>query len=196
MGNLDTGRDEELLELCRKGNLEAEEIIIERYQSLVRACARPLFLAGGDSEDLIQEGMFGLISAIRHYDGAGGATFRTYAEHCIRNRLLSAVRQAGRQKHKPLNESLPIEEGIETPYPAADPEELYINREAAKDFSVRINKELSGLERKVLGYYLDGLSYREISQRLNKPVKSIDNTVQRIRKKVAQMLNSGDFSAG
>ena len=96
--------------LCRRaadGSREAEEALVRRYSGLVRSCARPLFLAGGDSEDLIQEGMFGLIRAIREYDGAKAASFRTFAEVCIRNRLISALRAASRDKHSPLNSPFP-----------------------------------------------------------------------------------------
>ena len=126
--------------LCRRaadGSREAEEALVRRYSGLVRSCARPLFLAGGDSEDLIQEGMFGLIRAIREYDGAKAASFRTFAEVCIRNRLISALRAASRDKHSPLNQSVPLDtpffDGNSYPFGAlrassADPEELIIDR--------------------------------------------------------------------
>ena len=127
--------------LCRRaadGSREAEEALVRRYSGLVRSCARPLFLAGGDSEDLIQEGMFGLIRAIREYDGAKAASFRTFAEVCIRNRLISALRAASRDKHSPLNQSVPLDtpffDGNSYPFGAlrassADPEELIIDRD-------------------------------------------------------------------
>ena len=126
--------------LCRRaadGSREEEEALVRRYSGLVRSCARPLFLAGGDSEDLIQEGMFGLIRAIREYDGAKAASFRTFAEVCIRNRLISALRAASRDKHSPLNQSVPLDtpffDGNSYPLGAlrassADPEELIIDR--------------------------------------------------------------------
>lgn len=194
MGKLNTEKDEALLELVKQGNIEAEEVLIERYSALVRACARPLFLAGGDSEDLIQEGMFGLISAMRNYKPDSGAAFRTYAEHCIKNRLHSAVRAAGRMKHKPLNDSISIETDLDSVGSAPNPEELVITKEAMEEIMGEIYNGLSSLEKEVLGYYLDGLSYNDISSKLGRPVKSIDNTVQRIRKKVARLLNLGDFS--
>ena len=104
--------DEQLCAMAAAGDREAEELLVTRYYGMVRACARPLFLAGGDGEDLIQEGMFGLIQAIREYDADKAASFRTYAEICIRNRLFSALRAASRGKHYPLNESI----SLDTPF--------------------------------------------------------------------------------
>ena len=102
--------DEQLCAIGRRGaTREAEELLVTRYYGMVRACARPLFLAGGDGEDLIQEGMFGLIQAIREYDADKAASFHTYAEICIRNRLFSALRAASRGKHYPLNESISLD---------------------------------------------------------------------------------------
>ena len=101
--------DEQLCAMAAAGDREAEELLVTRYYGMVRACARPLFLAGGDGEDLIQEGMFGLIQAIREYDADKAASFRTYAEICIRNRLFSALRAASRGKHYPLNESISLD---------------------------------------------------------------------------------------
>ena len=137
--------------LCRRaadGSREAEEALVRRYSGLVRSCARPLFLAGGDSEDLIQEGMFGLIRAIREYDGAKAASFRTFAEVCIRNRLISALRAASRDKHSPLNQSVPLDtpffDGNSYPLGAlrassADPEELIIDRDRVAE-AMQVNK--------------------------------------------------------
>ena len=101
--------DEQLCAMAAAGDREAEELLVTRYYGMVRACARPLFLAGGDGEDLIQEGMFGLIQAIREYDADKAASFHTYAEICIRNRLFSALRAASRGKHYPLNESISLD---------------------------------------------------------------------------------------
>ena len=186
--------------LCRRaadGSREAEEALVRRYSGLVRSCARPLFLAGGDSEDLIQEGMFGLIRAIREYDGAKAASFRTFAEVCIRNRLISALRAASRDKHSPLNQSVPLDtpffDGNSYPFGAlrassADPEELII--EALES----TRKQLSEFEAKILGLYLDGLSCQEIAKAVGKSPKSVDNAVQRVRRKAARQLSSGDIS--
>ena len=200
MESFNTATDEMLWEAAAAGGVEAEEELVKRYSTLVRVCARPLFLAGGDSEDLIQEGMLGLLSAVRHYCPDGGASFKTYAERCIKNRLLSAVRSASRFKHKPLNDSVSIEspqfdEALISCY-LRDPEELVITRELTEEISIDLNQALSAFENKVLGYYLDGLAYGDIAGKTGRTVKSVDNAVQRIRKKLAQLMNSGDFSIG
>ena len=197
--------DEELCSLARAGDRRAEEILVARYNRLVRSCARPYFLAGGDSEDLTQEGMVGLIKAVREYDPAREAAFRTFAETCIRNRLYSVLRDAVRDKHLPLNQSVPLD----TPYfdsnsytsgtnhlAQLNPEEFLIDREHTAALLAGVRKQLSEFEAKILGYYLDGLSCREIAGTVGKPVKSVDNAVQRIRRKVAQQLLSGEFSKG
>ena len=195
--------DEILCDLVRDGDRAAEECLVTRYYGLVRSCARPLFLAGGDSEDLIQEGMFGLLRAIREYAAGKEASFRTFAEVCIRNRLYSALRAAGRDKNMPLNESVPLDTpffdsssynfGV-SDYSHADPEMLVIDRDHAADFLERTRKQLSEFEAKILGLYLDGLSYQEIAEAMGKSPKSVDNAVQRVRRKAAQQLTSGDIS--
>ena len=197
--------DEELCALAKAGNRGAEEILVARYNRLVRTCARPYFLVGGDSEDLTQEGMVGLIKAVREYDAAKEASFRTFAEICIRSRLYSVLRDAVRDKHLPLNQSVPLD----TPYfdsnsytsgtnhlAQLNPEEFLIDREHTAALLTGVRKQLSEFEAKILGYYLDGLSCREIAGTVGKPVKSVDNAVQRIRRKVAQQLLSGEFSKG
>ena len=170
----------------------------------MRSCARPLFLAGGDSEDLIQEGMFGLIRAIREYDGAKAASFRTFAEVCIRNRLISALRAASRDKHSPLNQSVPLDtpffDGNSYPFGAlrAPPppirRELIIDRDRVAEALESTRKQLSEFEAKILGLYLDGLSCQEIAKAVGKSPKSVDNAVQRVRRKAARQLSSGDIS--
>ena len=195
--------DEALCASVRAGNRLAEEVLAARYHRLVRSCARPYFLAGGDSEDLIQEGMFGLIRAIREYDGAKAASFRTFAEVCIRNRLISALRAASRDKHSPLNQSVPLDtpffDGNSYPFGAlrassADPEELIIDRDRVAEALESTRKQLSEFEAKILGLYLDGLSCQEIAKAVGKSPKSVDNAVQRVRRKAARQLSSGDIS--
>lgn len=190
--------DTELQLLAAKGDREAEEKLAERYLRLVRVCARPLFLAGGDSEDLIQEGTFGLLSAIRQYDSSSGTSFKTFAEHCIRMRLLSAIKSASRLKHFPLNDGISLEQLSEEPgahisaFPEffrRTPEELVLARESKEELYSAFLQCLSKFERKVLELYLEGLSYREIADRLGKSAKSIDNAVQRIRTKLARNPN-------
>ena len=192
--------DEELWRLAFNGSLDAEEKLVEKFTSLVRACARPCFLVGGDSEDLIQEGMLGLIAAIRRFDPSHNASFKTYAELCIRTRLYTAIKSASRFKHSPLNDSISLEssqfdEG--RTYSACylrDPEELVIIRELTDEIFSNLSGSLSKFEKEILGYYLEGLSYVDIALKVSKSVKSVDNAVQRIRKKLAQFLKSGDFN--
>lgn len=175
--------DEELCRLTASGDRDAEEILVKRYLRMVRVCARPYFLAGGDSEDLIQEATFGLLKAIREFAPGHDAKFKTFAEVCIRNRIRSAVATASRSKHAPLNDSVPFESpmlGI-----GASPEELYISREEEAERLTRLDQRLSPLERKILDLFLHGLSYQEISEQVGRPAKSVDNAIQRIRRKVA-----------
>ncbi len=195
--------DETLCIRASSGDREAEEQLVTRYYSLVRSCARPLFLAGGDSEDLIQEGMFGLIRAIREYDADKSASFRTFAEICIRSRLSSALRAAVRDKHSPLNRSVPLD----TPFfdgnsysfgalraSSANPEELIIDRDRVAGLLESTRKQLSEFEAKILGLYLSGLSCQEIAKTVGKSPKSVDNAVQRVRRKAARQLSFGDIS--
>ena len=192
--------DEELQALAAQRQGGAEEALAERYVRLVRVCARPYFLNGGDSEDLTQEGMLGLLSAIREFDASKGASFKTYAEICIRNRIQSAIRSAARKKHAPLNDGVPLEhvlsdesQSLGTRYFARSPEEQVLARETEKEFISAYSRRLSKLEASVLDLYLEGLSYSEMAAELGRDEKAVDNAVQRIRKKLAG-LPSGDIS--
>ena len=195
--------DESLSALARQGDRDAEETLIKRYTRLVRQLARPYYLAGGDSDDLMQEGMIGLMCGVREYDGNRAASFRTFAERCIRNRLYSAVRAAARDKHSPLNQSVPLEipffDSQSFSYGAMageDPQDLIIGREGAQDTLSDVRKQLSEFEAKILGYYLDGLTIREMAKAVLRSPKSVDNAVQRIRRKAARQLDSGAISKG
>ncbi len=196
--------DNSLQAKAAAGDRGAEEALSERYMRLVRICARPLFLAGGSSEDLIQEGMIGLLSAIRSFDPESGSSFHTFAELCIRTRLLSAVKSASRKKHLPLNDGLSLEQLSEDPGSQLsatpevfrqDPENLVLARESKEELYAVFSRCLSKMENRVLTCYLDGLSYREIAAILNKDEKAVDNAVQRIRRKLARNLNPGDISS-
>ena len=198
--------DEALCAMTAQGDRTAEEALVLRYHRVVRMCARPYFLAGGDSEDLIQEGMVGLLAAIREYDPERAASFRTYAEVCIKNRLVSAIKAASRDKHTPLNNSVSFETPLfsgtgerfacGTPgRQAEDPEEIFLSREAFRERMQALHGQLSGFEANILRLYLNGLSYSEIAAEVNKSPKSVDNAVQRIRRKLAQQSSSGDISA-
>ena len=175
------------------GDTDAEDALVSGYAHLVRACARPYFLAGGDGEDLIQEGMLGLLAAIRTFDPSKGAKFATYAEFCIRRRIYSAIRSASGNKHTPLNSYISLEspqlDESNAPYAyfLRDPEDLIIARESAGEVERLLFGALSRFESGVLQLYLEGMSYKEMAARLGKPEKSVDNAVQRIRKNLAQI---------
>ena len=189
--------DEVLCALAASGDRIAEETLVMRYNRLERMCARPFFLVGGDSEDLIQEGMFGLLKAIREFNPDRDAAFRTFAEVCIRNRIRSAITAASRGKHTPLNESISLEHDIDNGVPINSqygPEELLIGREEYLERIESLKVQLSGFESTVLASYLRGLSYQEIAEQLHRPRKSVDNAVQRIRRKVAQHFSTGVIS--
>lgn len=199
--------DSALQKLAAYGDSYAEEELVSRYMRLVRICARPLFLAGGESEDLIQEGMFGLLSAVRQYNNEHNASFKTFAEWCIRNRLRSAVKSASSLKHDPLNNRVPLESILsdesQTQAVACaelfqkSPEEQVLARENKKyteQLYLSLVSMLSKYEKAVFTYYLEGLSYKEIAKLTGKGDKAVDNAIQRIRRKTAQMLKSGDIS--
>ena len=195
--------DVQLQRLAVSGERSAEEELVKRYMQLVRACARPLFLAGGDSEDLIQEGMFGLLSAIKQYDPQNGSSFKTFAEHCIKMRLFSAIKSASRMKHFPLNDGMSLEQLSEESNSQLSagtevfnrmPEDLILAKESKEELYNALSNCLSKLESKVLDLYLDGLSYQDIASRLGKDTKSVDNAVQRIRHKLARNPKIGEIS--
>ena len=190
-------------ELCRKsagGMSGAEEELVHRYGRLVRVFARPLFLAGGDSEDLIQEGMLGLLTAIRSFNPEKAASFRTYAEICIRSKLVTAVRAAQRDKHLPLNHSISFETPLfdgtsEFLFSSEEsPEDVVIGREELQERIDALKGQLSGFEAEILSYYLGGLICAEIAERVGRSYKSVDNAIQRIRRKIAQQTSSGEHS--
>ncbi len=190
--------DEALQSLAVSGNSEAEDLLIRRYARVVKALARPFFLAGADSEDLIQEGMLGLLSALRSYDPAAGASFKTYSQLCIRRKLISAVRSASYSKNVSLDDCLSLESplfdesqpdmayGLRIDSPPR-PEELVIDKENTQTLFQRVFDALSKYEQQVLRCYLSGMSYREIAEMTEKPEKAVDNAVQRIRRKVSRL---------
>jgi RNA polymerase sporulation-specific sigma factor len=188
--------DETLCNRAASGDRAAEESLVLRYARLVRILARPYFLAGGDSEDLIQEGMVGLLKAVREYDPSKNASFRTYAELCIRSRLYSAIRTAAQDKHVPLNRYIPFEHpqlqeltdrAVAQAFSKADdPEALLLQKEAHGELMDLIEASLSKLERAVLELYLQGLSYSKIATEADCSVKAVDNAVQRIRRKLTR----------
>lgn len=194
--NYDALSDEELVELSAVADSAATECLLSRYKNLVRSKSRMYFLVGADKEDIIQEGMIGLFKAIRDFNPERRISFCGFAELCIKRQIITAVKSANRQKHMPLNSyislSSPIfEEDAESALGEmlkgtldADPERLFINKENAEILGVKINEVLSELEKKVLSLYLDGKSYHEIADLLNRSPKSIDNALQRVKKKM------------
>lgn len=194
--NYDGMADEELVKLSIEGDDIATGCILARYKNLVRSRARMYFLAGADREDIIQEGMIGLFKAIRDFDGQRLASFRGFAELCIKRQIITAVKTATRQKHMPLNSYISLShpvyendsEGIlEEVLPGsvdANPEYLFIAKENTEIINDRIKEVLSTLEKSVLSLYLEGKSYQEIAAALSKPLKSIDNALQRVKKKM------------
>lgn len=194
--------DVQLQRMAVTGQPDAEEALLERYSRFVRICARPYVLAGGDTEDLIQEGMMGLLSAIRSFDPHENVSFKSYAELCIHNRIRSAVKSASRRKHLPLNSGVPLddllsEESMPVAFLSFDrriTEEQVLDKENEQELQSAFAKHLSPLEQTVLSLYLNGLSYSEMAVQTGKSEKSIDNAVQRIRRKLARLPHLGDFS--
>lgn len=186
--------DEELAVLSRTDECAAEALT-DRFKKAVKSIARQYFLAGGEEDDLIQEGTLGLFKAITTYDGV--SAFRNYALKCIRSSIISTVRKSTSDKSKALNGYIPIyagEDDDKTPFikdGVIDPEEEYINVEAAREFMERVKQALSGYEYGILTMYLEGYSYSDIAAEVKKNVKSVDNAVQRIRKKIAKVKSSG-----
>ena len=175
--------DEEICLLAGAGNAAAEEELVRRYGRLVRACARPLFLAGGDSEDLFQEGMLGLLTAIRSFEGGRDASFRTFAEICIRSRLYSSFEP-------------PLFDGTNAYLFSSEesPEDVIIGREELRERLDALKGQLSEFEASILSPYLSGLSCGEIARRVGRSPKAVDNAVQRIRRKVARNFSSSGSS--
>ena len=192
--------DELLVDRVHKGDSEALDYLIHKYRNFVRAKARTYFLIGADKEDIVQEGMIGLFKAIRDYREDKLASFKAFAELCITRQIITAIKTATRQKHIPLNSYVSLDKPIYdeesdrtlmdviTGVKVMDPEELFINQEEFDYIELKMSELLSDLERKVLSLYLDGQSYQEISEELNRRVKSIDNALQRVKRKLERYL--------
>jgi len=192
--------DEELVEAVRQGDTDALEYLIQKYKNFVRAKARSYFLIGADREDIVQEGMIGLYKSIRDFRGDKLSSFKAFAELCITRQIITAIKTATRQKHIPLNSYVSLDKPIYDEdsdrtlldvictVRVADPEELIINQEEFDDIEDKMSELLSDLERKVLMLYLDGRSYQEIAVDLARHVKSIDNALQRVKRKLEKYL--------
>lgn len=193
-------QDEEIVAYARDGDIEAQEFLINKYKNFVRAKARSYFLIGADREDIIQEGMIGLYKAIRDFRLDKLSSFRAFAELCITRQIITAIKTATRQKHIPLNSYVSLNKPIYdedsdrtlldvvSGAGLTDPEELVISREEFDHIEEKIGELLSVLERKVLISYLNGKSYQEIAGDLNRHVKSVDNALQRVKRKLERYL--------
>ena len=196
--------DEEVVPLCQEGDPVAHEYLLNKYKNFVRSKARSYFLIGADHEDIVQEGMIGLYKAIRDYRVDKLSSFRAFAELCITRQIITAIKTATRQKHIPLNSYVSLnkplydEESDRTLLDviiegrATNPEELIIGQEDLKTIHHKIGEVLSSLEQDVLSAYLDGKSYQEIADNLGRHVKSIDNALQRVKRKLEKYLEEND----
>jgi RNA polymerase sporulation-specific sigma factor len=198
--NYEIQTDEEVAMQAKSGCEVAQEYLITKYRNFVKAKARSYFLIGADREDIIQEGMIGLYKAIRDFKEDKLSSFRAFAELCIKRQIITAIKTATRQKHIPLNSYVSLNKPIYdedsdrtlldilSGAKITDPEELMINREEYNNIEIKMNEILSDLEWKVLMYYLEGKSYQEIAVELNRHVKSIDNALQRVKRKLERYL--------
>ena len=192
--------DEQVVGLAQQGDSVAVEYLLSKYKNFVRSKARSYFLIGADHEDIVQEGMIGLFKAIRDFREDKLSSFRAFAELCITRQIITAIKTATRQKHIPLNSYVSLNRPIydeESDRTLLDvlaegrgvsPEELLISREDYSSIESRIGQVLSDLEQQVLRAYLDGKSYQEIAKDLNRHVKSIDNALQRVKRKLEKAL--------
>ena len=193
--------DEEVVLLAQSGDSDASDYIMQKYIGFVRAKARTYFLIGADREDIIQEGMIGLFKAVRDYKESG-ASFRSFAELCITRQIITAIKTATRQKHQPLNNYISLSK------PAFDdedkdktlldiffvtakenPEDIVLNNEKYDFLSEKVSSVLSKFEMDVFGKYIQGYPYTKIAKILNKSEKSVDNAIQRIKKKLEILIN-------
>ena len=196
--------DEELIKETRLGNLEAQNYLLEKYRSLVTMKANKFFLVGSESDDMIQEGMIGLFKAIQSYDLEKNNSFKTFANLCVERQLITAIKTSNRQKHIPLNSSFSLNktafdedddtsliEVLDSKF-VEDPLDTITKKEYFETIESKIEKNLSFFEKKVLERYIQGESYIDIASKLNSPVKSVDNAIQRIRKKAIKCIGNDE----
>lgn len=195
--------DEQLVALVREGDEKAIDLLLKRYRHYARAKARSYFLAGADKEDIVQEGMIGLFKAIRDYQEERNTAFRAFAELCITRQIITAIKTATRQKHIPLNSYVSLNKPTASETDddrtladslgasgGLDPAELVISSEEIESIRSSMTRLLSSLETEVLHLYMDGKSYQEIADMLGRHVKSIDNALQRIKRKLEQHITA------
>ena len=195
--------DEELIMYFRGGDTAIMDYLLEKYKPMVKKKAKAMYLLGGDSDDLIQEGMIGLFKAVRDYDSAQEASFGTFAQICVTRQLYSAIRASRRKKHLPLNSYISLYDNeeiseekeseliqIQNIASTNNPEDLVIHKESEDSFMNELEGNLSELERKVLYLHLLGTDYRTIAKLLGKSPKAVDNALQRIKTKAEELLTS------
>lgn len=194
--------DEEVVDEAKRGNIRAQEYLISKYEKFVKAKSKSYFLIGADKEDIYQEGMIGLYKAIRDFKADKLTSFKAFAELCITRQIITAIKTATRQKHIPLNTYISLNKPIYeeesdrtlidvlSELKITDPEELIIGKEQIKHIEGEMAKVLSDLEMEVLQSYLDGKSYQEIACDLDRQAKSIDNALQRVKRKLEKCLYS------
>lgn len=192
--------DEEVVDKAKTGDSRAQEYLISKYENFVKAKSKSYFLIGADKEDIYQEGMIGLYKAIRDFKPDRLASFKAFAELCITRQIITAIKTATRQKHIPLNTYISLNKPIYeeesdrtlidvlSELKITDPEELIIGKEQLKHIEGEMAKVLSDLEMEVLQSYLDGKSYQEIACDLDRQAKSIDNALQRVKRKLEKCL--------
>lgn len=205
MANLTQEPDEEVVKLSKSGDEFATEYLINKYKNFVRVKAKSYFLVGADREDIIQEGMIGLYKAIRDFRADKLSSFRAFAELCITRQIITAIKTATRQKHIPLNSYISLNKPIYdedsdrtmldilSGTKITDPEEVFISHELSDDLREKIQQNLSELESQVLLSYLEGKSYQEMAKELNRHVKSIDNALQRVKRKIEKTLGEKHY---
>ncbi len=198
--------DEQLIEQVHQGNTDALDYLITKYRLFVKSKAKSYFLIGADKEDIVQEGMIGLYKAIRDFKGDKLSSFRAFAELCITRQIITAIKTATRQKHIPLNSYVSLDKPIYDEESERtlmdiiispitdDPEHIIINQEDYSRLENKMGEVLSELEQQVLSRYLAGQSYYEISEELNRHVKSIDNALQRVKRKLERHLEISEMS--
>lgn len=191
--------DDDVVVLAQQGDGEALEYLLDKYKNFVRGRARSYFLVGADHEDIVQEGMIGLYKSIRDFKPDKQSSFRAFAELCVKRQIITAIKTATRQKHVPLNSYVSLNKplyGEESDRTLLDviegrvtnPEELFIGQEDMSHIQEQIGTVLSDLEQQVLAAFLDGKSYQEIAEMLGRHVKSIDNALQRVKRKLTHFL--------
>ncbi len=194
--------DEQIAELARDNDADAQEYLLTKYKNFVRAKARSYFLIGADREDIVQEGMIGLYKAIRDFRASKLTSFRAFAELCITRQIITAIKTATRQKHRPLNSYVSLNKPVYdeesdrmlidvlSSGKISNPEDIFIGKEDFSTIESKMGKMLSPLEMKVLQKYIEGKSYLEVAKELNRSVKSVDNALQRVKNKLEKLISS------